>query len=101
MKITKTYVMKWKAKLESQSPYHNEYWFYDERWEFVGWCVEYKSIFKTEKTNLWLPWLENNFLLYSKDWFMRLNEIREEFYKCLQVYEYRVFFIKQHRYLDY
>ena len=102
MRITKTYVMKWRAVVKSSSPFHTERWFYDEKEDYVGWCLEYINCkWFIEKTNLWLPWLEQNMLLCSRDWFIKLNDIRQLFYEHLQTPTARDFLIAQHSYLDY
>lgn len=89
MKITKGYFMKWKAKFIGNSPYHNEWHFYDSDGELVWWMVEWKDIMSVKKTCLWLIWYDSNLLIWQYDWFKRLNEVRELFYKSMFESEYK------------
>lgn len=97
IKITKTYCLQTTPKVRSASPFHNELWFYDKNWEFVFWVLEHKDDFIT-RTDIRIPWLEENLPVYSKDWFMRFDEMREQFYYALASRNYRKFFLQQHDY---
>lgn len=83
------------------SPFHTEHWFYDENGEFIFWVVEHTTAEKfITATDIRIAWVEENLPIYHKDWFMRFDEMREEFYYSLACVRYRKFFLQQHDYTE-